>query len=93
MNVNCMRWSDGLPADDWAVEDARRIQRVIKKHGEKRTLEEIFRIWEDFSLEHHAGWRILPKSDEDLWALWCVWDPEKKQRREPQEKGQDHAED
>lgn len=71
-------WSDGLPADDWAVDDAERFQLVAAEHGVEWTLEEAFRAWETLSHDYDAGWMQMPKEDEGLWKMWIGFQDRRK---------------
>lgn len=62
--------TNGLPADQSEVEEARRFALVAKTHGHDWTLEEAFRNWEAHSSDYGAGWLTMPKSDEGLWVEW-----------------------
>jgi hypothetical protein len=73
-----LHYSDGIPADLFALADAKRFQRMAQSMDHDWTLEEAFKNWEEYSHDMNAGWMTMPERPADIWITWLKYQGRKK---------------
>jgi len=88
-----LHYSDGTPADLFALADAERFQRMALSMNYDWTLKEAFKNWEEYSEDMNAGWMGMPKRPADIWITWLKYRGRKKYREKYLKLGETESQD